>query len=60
MTCLLTQIRADVGMLKNQMLNDAYQLVDLRVNQKAGRRGQFAPTCGCAVHIDGNGIRCDE
>lgn len=43
---VLTQIRADVGMLKNSMLNDTYQLVDLRVNQKVGDADSLRPLVG--------------
>lgn len=48
---VLTQIRTDVGTLENTMINDKYQLVDIRVTERVGDSDSLRPLLGSQYTI---------
>lgn len=48
---VFTQIRTDVGALENAMINDRYQLVDIRVTGRVGDADSLRPLLGSQYTI---------
>lgn len=48
---VFTQIRTDVGALENVMINDRYQLVDIRVTGRVGDADSLRPLLGSQYTI---------